>query len=83
MAFKEGLDRLQAAGLYRNRGITRLGAVGGVIAKNVSLYPLATITKRPGYKRFLEVQKAHPVTNVFRFDNNIIILAGDVDERNV
>lgn len=83
MAFKEGLDRLQAAGLYRNRGITRLGAVGGVIAKNVSLYPSATITKRPGYKRFLEVQEAHPVTNVFRFDNNIIILAGDVDEYNV
>jgi len=80
LAFKEVPERLVEAGLMLHLGPTKKGLVGGLIADNVELYPMATVTKRGGYRRWRTVHENYPVTNLVRFDDKLLIMAGDLDE---
>lgn len=81
MAFNEVPERLINAGLYLQLGPTKKGLVGGSIAENVEVFPIATIKKRGGYRRWIEVQEGYPVTNLVHMEGKYLIMAGDLDEQ--
>lgn len=62
-------------------GPTKKGLVGAQTAENVEVFPIATVTKRPGYKRWLAVQENYPVTGLVRMNDKFLIMAGDLDEQ--
>ena len=83
MAFNEAPERLASAGLMLHLGPTKRGLVGAETAENVEVFPIATITKRDGYKRWRPIQENYPVTGLVRMDEKFLIMAGDLDERDV
>ena len=81
MAFNEVPERLVDAGLMLHLGPTKKGLVGASTAENVEVYPMATVTKRGGYRRWLSVQENYPVTGLVHFDGKYLVMAGDLDEQ--
>ena len=83
MAFNEVPERLINAGLYLQLGPTKRGLVGGSIAENVEVFPIATVKKRDGYKRWRPYQESYPVTGLVKMEGKFLIMAGDLDEQDV
>ena len=73
-------SNLDTAGLVQSRGLTRIGMSGAVIARNVEVYPFGSITKRPGYRRWLPVDMGRRVTCAFTISDKALIIGGNVDE---
>jgi len=72
---------LERAGLVQSAGVTRIGLAAARIARNVEVYPKFTVTKRPGYRRWMDVDMGRRVTCAFTIgDDKALIIAGDVDE---
>jgi hypothetical protein len=81
LAFESGLRKLTEAGLALHVGPTKKGLAAASVAQNVELFPSATITKRPGYRRWLHVREDYPVTGLVRIGDKYLIMAGDLDAR--
>lgn len=73
-------SRLETAGLKQSLGVTRVGMSGALIARNVEVYPFGSVTKRPGYRRWLDVDMGRRVTCAFTIGEKALIIGGDVDE---
>jgi len=71
---------LDRAGLVQSAGVTRLGLSRARIARNVDVFPRNTVTKRPGYRRWMDVDMGRRVTCAFTIDDKALIIGGDVDE---
>lgn len=79
----ELLDSLSAAGLVQSTGPTRIPGSGGVISRNVEMWPAGAIAKRPGYQRFNVLDMASPITCFLAIEDKVVAVAedGEVDAR--
>lgn len=80
MAYKEQVDRVAGATLVLRASPTRIGTAG-LIAENVEFWPRATISKRGGFRRFMEVRENYPVTAIVNIGEHYLVMAGDLDEQ--
>jgi hypothetical protein len=64
-------------------GPTRVPVGGGVISRNVEMWPAGAIAKRPGYQRFNVLDMASPVTCFLEIEGKVVSVAlgGPVDAR--
>lgn len=76
---RETIGRLQDAGLSLRSAPTKTGNMA-LVADNVEVIPRGLVAKRPGYRRFLDVREAHPVTGLLGTENLLLVMAGDLDE---
>ena len=75
------LERLVGGGLDLSVSPTRSKGGSGVLAKNVIVYPLATITKRQGFVRAQEIDMFSPVITRFELYGKLISISeiGEID----
>lgn len=77
----ELLERFRAAGLQRGVSPTRVRPGAAVIAQNCWIPPNGALKHRGGYRRWLEVALAAPITMLTKIGTQVLIVAGTaVDE---
>lgn len=76
----ESLERFKTMGLTLTTSPTRVPPGAAVIAQNCWRDRRGSINSRPGYRRWLEVYMAAPVTCVMVFYGKRLVTAGNVDE---
>lgn len=83
LALAEFLERFTQAGLVQDFSLTRMPPGSAVIAKNCDIGRRDSISKRGGYRRWRDIDMGRMITLVTVIGDESLIIAGDVDVRDV